>query len=109
MSYYKPKKGERDGTPTITVPRTMSQMTYFNVPLAEMLENKGMERIVVDVDKKERVIQIRTPQEDERGYKVLRTGRRGWGITPKLRKVLPAGRYRMDMDGRRKTLNFVKV
>lgn len=95
MSYYKPKKGLRDGTPTITVPRTLTQCTYFNVPLALMLQNRGIEKLNFTIDKQTKEITIIEPKGDIKGYKVLRTGERGYGVTPKLRKTLPAGRYRL--------------
>lgn len=106
MSYYRPKKGVRTGVPTITVPRTLSQVTYFNIPLATLLQEKGMESMHVEVDRSEKSIVLRTPKKNERGYKLLRTGERGYGITPKLRKVLPAGRYEMTS---KRPLAFAKV
>lgn len=95
MAYYRPKKGERDGTPTITVPRTLTQCTYFNVPLAMKLQDSGIELLNFDIDKQEKTIRIVPARAGQKGYKVLRTGRRGYGVTPKLRKELPAGRYRL--------------
>lgn len=100
MSYYKPKKGERDGTPAITVPRTLTQITYFNVPLAVLLQNKGYEKINFEIDKETGSVTIIKARDGQKGYKVLKTGLRGFGVTPKLRKELPAGRYR-QVDGRR--------
>lgn len=95
MAYYKPKKGLRDGTPTITVPRTLTQCTYFNVPLAMMLAERGIDKLNFTIDRVTKQIVIRQPIDGEKGYKVLRTGERGFGVTPKLRKKLPAGRYRL--------------
>lgn len=95
MAYYKPKKGQRDGVPTITVPRTLTQCTYFNVPLALFLQERGIEKLNFTIDKDTKQIVIREPEEGEKGYKVLRTGERGFGVTPRLRKKLPAGRYRL--------------
>ena len=95
MPYYKPKKGPRDGVPTITVPRTLTQCTYFNVPLAMLLQEAGIEKLNFSIDKEAKQISIFQPKEGEKGYKVRRTGQRGWGVTPKLRTVLPAGRYRL--------------
>lgn len=106
MSYYRPKKGERDSVPTITVPRTITQMTYFNIPLAVMLQEKGIDSMRVEVDKTDKSIVLRPPKDGERGYKLLRTGKRGYGITPKLRKTLPAGKYRMTS---KRPLVFTRV
>lgn len=104
--HYRPKMGERTGVPTITVPRTLTQITYFNIPLALMLQDKGMDKMHVEVDRADKSIILRAPKRDEKGYKLLRTGERGYGITPKLRKVLPAGRYQMTS---KRPLAFAKV
>lgn len=93
--YYKPKKGERDGVPTITVPRTLTQCTYINVPLAALLASKGYDKVMFEIDSDTKEIRISRPSKAEKGYSVVRTGRRGWGVSPKLRRVLPAGRYRL--------------
>lgn len=105
MAYYKARKGKRTDVPTITVPRTLTQITYFNTPLALMLQKKNIDKVFVEIDKPINTIILRKPKKGEKGYSIIRTGLRGHGITPKLRKVLPAGKYAMA-DGR--TLAFVR-
>lgn len=91
---YKPKLGNRKGqAPFITVPRTTTQMTYFNVPLVKHLKEKGYNSLVFDVNVQDKEIKITQAKEGERGYKVLPTGLRGHGVSPRIRKLLPAGRY----------------
>lgn len=106
MAYYKPKKGQRDGVPAITVPRTLTQHTYFNVPLAMMLQERGIEKLSYTLNREDKEIVLRKPEEGEKGYKVLRTGKRGFGITPRFRKILPAGRYKLTST-RRNARNLV--
>lgn len=91
---YKAKMGPRKGqAPAITVPKTVTQVTYFNIPLVDYLQDKGFDRLTVIVDEVEKVIQLRKAREGQKGYKIVPTGRRGHGITPRLRELLPAGRY----------------
>lgn len=91
---YIPKKGIRkDQAPAITVPRTLTQITYLNIPLVKFLEEKGIDNLFVEVDKDEKTIMVKQAKKDQKGYHVVRTGKRGFGIAPRLRKLLPAGRY----------------
>lgn len=98
MPYYRPRKGPRDGTPAVTVPRTVTQLTYLNIPLIELFKEKGMDSLHVQVD--DGTIVIKQAKEGQKGYKIIPTGKRGFGISPRLRKVLPAGRYSL-VDKRR--------
>lgn len=93
MRYYKPKQGPRSDTPTITVPRTLTQATYLNRPLVELLQEKGLEQVAVEVDKEAKEIRLSAPRGDKKGYKIVRTGLRGFGLNYKIRSELPAGKY----------------
>lgn len=91
---YKPKFGKRKGqAPSITVPRTISQITYLNIPLVNYLKEKGIDSLDISVDKINKEIKLRQAKKGEKGYKVISTGLRGFGVTPRLRRDLPAGRY----------------
>lgn len=68
-------------------------MTYLNTPLVDYLKEKGFNSLVFDTNKLDKEIKVRQAKEGEKGYRVLRTGLRGHGVTPRLRKLLPAGRY----------------
>lgn len=91
---YIPKIGKRKGqAPSITVPKTTTQLTYLNIPLVKYLEEKGIDSLDITVDKINKEIKIRQAKKGERGYSIIATGLRGFGVTPRLRKLLPAGRY----------------
>lgn len=100
MRYYKPKKGPRDGTPAITVPRTTTQLTYLNIPLVQLFAEKGIDSLYVKVDEDSKEIVVRQARDGQKGYKIIPTGQRGFGMSPRLRKVLPAGKYSL-VDRRR--------
>lgn len=102
---YRPKIGKRNGNPAITVPRTLTQSTYFNVPLVKYLEERGIAKMNFEVTEDNEII-IRKTREGQKGYKVLATGLRGHGVSPRLRKMLPAGRYEI-VDKRR--MKFAKA
>ncbi len=98
---YKPKTGARKGqAPSITVPATLTQVTYLNIPLVDYLRERGYERMTFNIDEVSKEITVRKAREGEKGYKILSTGRRGFGVSPKLAKFLPAGRYELT-DKRR--------
>ncbi len=91
---YKPKMGARKGqAPAITVPNTENQVTYLNIPLVDFFQAKGIDRLSVFIDPEKQEIVLKPAKEGEKSYKIISTGRRGFGISPKLRKWLPAGRY----------------
>lgn len=91
---YKPKMGARKGqAPAITVPSTVNQVTYLNTPLVDFFQARGVDRLSVFIDSETKEIVLKPAKEGEKGYKIVSTGRRGFGISPRLRKWLPAGRY----------------
>lgn len=98
---YKPKMGPRKGqAPAITVPSTITQMTYLNIPLVQYLRAREIDLLDLTVDTENKEIRIKQAKEGEKGYRVVATGLRGYGISPRLRKLLPAGRYILN-DKRR--------
>lgn len=107
MKRYKPRMARRKGqAPAITVPRTMTQVTYFNIPLVKYLERRDIDRMKFIIDTDEHTINVRKARDNEKGYKVLATGLRGHGVSPKFRKYLPAGRYEL-VD--RRSMKFERV
>lgn len=98
---YIPKMGKRKGqAPAITVPSTLNQVTYLNKPLVDYFMERGYEKMNFEIDEVKKEIKVRKAREGEKGYKILPTGRRGFGVSPRLAKMLPAGRYEL-IDKRR--------
>lgn len=90
--FVKKDTGRRD-IPAVSIPENKSYGCYLNARLARYLTDRGVTAVTVSVDPENEAIAMEPTDDIVEGYRLNRTGIRGYQVNAKLGSVMPCGRY----------------